>query len=200
MRSIIDVSSGVVHRWRTGLCIDLLKGYTGRYAAQVAAQHAAPHGGRGGTVADQGRRLKLQVVARIRPLPRFGRQRVTDIERSAAWYERVLGMQHQDFDPGQGKVRRTSMSFGHQKINLRPVTADKIDWFTACHEAAGSDDVCFLTDSTPEHVVAHLRQLEVTIEEGPVAKREARGMLQSVYCRDPNGSLIEIASYAPASG
>ncbi|MFT3802667.1 MAG: VOC family protein [Burkholderiaceae bacterium] len=124
---------------------------------------------------------------------------VTDVEQAAAWYARVLGMTRQDFDPGQGKTRRTSMSFGHQKINLRPIVADKVDWFTADHEAAGSDDVCFLTDSTPEQVVAHLQQLGVAIEEGPVAKQGARGTLQSVYCRDPDGSLIEIASYAPTA-
>jgi hypothetical protein len=35
----------------------------------------------------------------------------------------------------------------------------------------------------------------VAIEEGPVAKQGARGVLRSVYCRDPDGSLIEISSY-----
>jgi len=29
----------------------------------------------------------------------------------------------------------------------------------------------------------------------PVAKQGARGTLRSVYCRDPDGSLIEISSY-----
>jgi len=29
-----------------------------------------------------------------------------------------------------------------------------------------------------------------------VAKQGARGTLRSVYCRDPDGSLIEISSYA----
>jgi catechol 2,3-dioxygenase-like lactoylglutathione lyase family enzyme len=120
---------------------------------------------------------------------------VTDVEVSAAWYARVLGMTRNDFDPGHGKVRRTSMSFGQQKINLRPITASKVDWFTADHEAAGSDDLCFLTTSTPDQVVEHLRSLDIAIEEGPTAKQGARGTLSSVYCRDPDGSLIEIASY-----
>ena len=43
-----------------------------------------------------------------------------------------------------------------------------------------------------------LRTLEAArkaIEEGPVAKQGARGTLRSVYCRDPDGSLIEISSY-----
>jgi catechol 2,3-dioxygenase-like lactoylglutathione lyase family enzyme len=44
-------------------------------------------------------------------------------------------------------------------------------------------------------VVAHLKANGVAIEEGPVAKQGARGTLRSVYCRDPDGSLIEISSY-----
>jgi catechol 2,3-dioxygenase-like lactoylglutathione lyase family enzyme len=99
------------------------------------------------------------------------------------------------FDPGKGKTPRTSLVFGHQKINVRPRDADKVEWFTADHEAAGSDDLCFLTSSTPSQVVAHLKANGVKIEEGPVAKQGARGTLRSVYCRDPDGSLIEISSY-----
>lgn len=121
---------------------------------------------------------------------------VRDVEISAAWYQKVLGMQRRDFDPGQGKSRRVSMVFGQQKINLRPLTADKIEWFTADHETAGSDDLCFLTTASPDDVVRHLQACGVAIAEGPVAKQGARGVLASVYCRDPDGSLIEISSYS----
>jgi catechol 2,3-dioxygenase-like lactoylglutathione lyase family enzyme len=120
---------------------------------------------------------------------------VSDVVRSADWYEKVLGMEVRVFDPGHGKAARTSLVFGNQKINVRPRDADKVEWFTADHEAAGSDDLCFLTSSTPEQVVAHLKACGVAIEEGPVMKQGARGVLRSVYCRDPDGSLIEISSY-----
>jgi catechol 2,3-dioxygenase-like lactoylglutathione lyase family enzyme len=120
---------------------------------------------------------------------------VTDVQRSATWYQRVLGMEVKVFDPGPGKLPRTSVSFGAQKINLRPISADKVEWFTADHEMAGSDDLCFLTASPPDAVVAHLDACGVAIEEGPVAKQGARGTLRSIYCRDPDGSLIEISSY-----
>ncbi|MGJ5084356.1 VOC family protein [Bradyrhizobium sp. HKCCYLRH1065] len=120
---------------------------------------------------------------------------VADVDRTTAWYQQVLGMRVQVFDPGQGKVRRTSLLFGNQKINVRPKDADRVDWFTADHVAAGSDDLCFLTTSPPDEVVAHLEALGIAIEEGPVAKQGARGTLRSVYCRDPDGSLIEISSY-----
>lgn len=120
---------------------------------------------------------------------------VADVASSAAWYQRVLGMVREDFAPASGKAPRTAMKFGAQKLNLRPVSADKDDWFTADHEAAGSDDLCFLTSSSPDAVVAHLKAQGIAIEEGPVEKKGAQGRLISVYCRDPDGSLIEIASY-----
>jgi catechol 2,3-dioxygenase-like lactoylglutathione lyase family enzyme len=121
---------------------------------------------------------------------------VSDVARSAEWYRKVLGVEFKVFDPGHGKPPRTSLIFGNQKINVRPRDADKVDWFTADHETAGSDDLCFLTSSTPDEVVAHLKACGVAIAEGPVKKQGARGVLQSVYCRDPDGSLIEISSYA----
>jgi catechol 2,3-dioxygenase-like lactoylglutathione lyase family enzyme len=120
---------------------------------------------------------------------------VDDVTRSVDWYRKVLGMEVNVFDPGHGKPVRTSLMFGRQKINVRPRGADKVEWFTADHEMPGSDDLCFLTESTPEQVVAHLKTCGVAIEEGPVTKQGARGALRSVYCRDPDGSLIEISSY-----
>jgi len=120
---------------------------------------------------------------------------VSDVARSAGWYAKILGMEIRVFDPGDGKSPRTSLIFGSQKINVRPKHTDKVEWFTADHETAGSDDLCFLTSSTPEEVVAHLEANGVAIEEGPTRKQGARGTLLSVYCRDPDGSLIEISSY-----
>ena len=120
---------------------------------------------------------------------------VSDVARTAEWYRKILGMEVKVFDPGHGKAKRTSLVFGDQKINVRPRDADKVEWFTADHEMAGSDDLCFLTSSPPDEVVGHLKANGVAIEEGPTKKQGARGTLMSVYCRDPDGSLIEISSY-----
>jgi catechol 2,3-dioxygenase-like lactoylglutathione lyase family enzyme len=120
---------------------------------------------------------------------------VADVARTAEWYRKVLGMEIKVFDPGGGQKVRTSLVFGNQKINVRPRDADKAGWFTADHESAGSDDLCFLTRATPQEVVAHLEACGVRIEDGPVVKLGAGGALRSVYCRDPDGSLIEISSY-----
>ncbi len=99
------------------------------------------------------------------------------------------------FDPGGGKAPRTFLEFGNHRINVRQRNADKVEWFTADHPTAGSEDLCFLTSATPDEVVAHLRAHGVEIEAGPGPRQGARGTLRSVYCRDPDGSLIEISSY-----
>jgi catechol 2,3-dioxygenase-like lactoylglutathione lyase family enzyme len=75
------------------------------------------------------------------------------------------------------------------------LSASKEEWFTADHERAGSEDLCFLTSAPPQAVADHLRACGVAIIEGPSDKRGARGTIVSVYCRDPDGSLIEISSY-----
>src|ERR1700741_1954034 len=121
---------------------------------------------------------------------------VADVARTVAWYQKILGVEVSVFDPGEGKTQRGSLLCGGQKINVRPIATNKIEWFTADHETPGSEDLCFLTSSTPDEVVAHLKANDVAIEEGPVNKQGARGTLRSVYCRDPDGSLIEISSYA----
>jgi catechol 2,3-dioxygenase-like lactoylglutathione lyase family enzyme len=124
---------------------------------------------------------------------------VTDVEVSAAWYVKVLGMTRRDSPPKAGQAPRTSVLFGQQKINLRPVTARQDDWFTGAHVSAGGQDLCFLTAATPQEVVTHLTACGVPVEVGPAKRSGALGTLISVYCRDPDGSLIEISSYEPSA-
>ena len=116
-----------------------------------------------------------------------------DVEISASWYQRVLGMEREEFGPH----RRTSLRFGGQKINLRPVTATQEEWFTgAAGGMPGTDDLCFVVTMKSDQVAEYLRACGVTVEVGPVAKAGALGPIMSVYCRDPDGNLIEIASYS----
>ena len=115
----------------------------------------------------------------------------SDVELAASWYQRVLGMEREEFGPDN----RTALKFGGQKINLRPHDADKRKWFTGANSEPGAADLCFVTAVGPEDVVEHLHDCGVAIEAGPVAKEGALGTIQSVYCRDPDGNLIEISSY-----
>jgi len=114
---------------------------------------------------------------------------VSNVETSAVWYQQVLGMRRKDFEPAPGRPVRVSLSFGNQKINLRRIPADDRG------QIALKGALCFLTETAPADVVAHLKACSVAIEEGPVEKHGAVGMLISVYCRDPDGRLIEISAY-----
>jgi catechol 2,3-dioxygenase-like lactoylglutathione lyase family enzyme len=118
---------------------------------------------------------------------------VADVEVSAAWYVRVLGMQRIDFESGTGL--RVALQFGNQKINLRPADADTVAWFTGVAPLPGSADLCFVTKLSPDAVKADWVAQGVAIEAGPVERSGARGAMTSVYCRDPDGNLIEVATY-----
>jgi catechol 2,3-dioxygenase-like lactoylglutathione lyase family enzyme len=116
---------------------------------------------------------------------------VKDVEITCAWYQRVLGMEREDFGPKQ----RTALKFGGQKINVRPAEADQSEWPTGATHEAGAGDFCFITAIPPLDVVAHLHDCGVEIVQGPVERAGALGPIQSVYCRDPDGNLIEVSSY-----
>jgi catechol 2,3-dioxygenase-like lactoylglutathione lyase family enzyme len=117
---------------------------------------------------------------------------VKDVEISAAWYQRVLGVEREDFGPDNDRI---ALKYGGQKINLRPMDADERSWPTGVSTEAGAGDVCFITAAPPDEVVAHLHDNGVQIVQGPVIRTGALGQIRSVYCRDPDGTLVEISSY-----
>jgi catechol 2,3-dioxygenase-like lactoylglutathione lyase family enzyme len=114
-----------------------------------------------------------------------------NVEITAAWFQRVLGMEREDF----GAQNRTALKFGGQKINLRPIDSDVRLWPTGVCAEPGTADLCFITAAPPDEVIGHLHDNGVQILQGPVERAGALGPIQSVYCRDPDGNLIEISSY-----
>lgn len=113
---------------------------------------------------------------------------VADIDQTCAFYQTVLGFRIVTF--GQG---RRAMEFGSQKINLHQAGREYDP--KARHPTPGSADLCLITTLDLDSVIAHLTRAAVPIEEGPVARTGARGPIQSVYIRDPDHNLIEIARY-----
>ena len=116
---------------------------------------------------------------------------VRDLEATCAFYERVLGMERRVF--GEGRV---ALHYGRQKINLHPHPTP-VD-LVAAAPTPGSADLCLITDLDIAEVVAHLEACGVAIECGPIARSGAEGPITSVYCRDPDRNLIEIATYGRA--
>jgi catechol 2,3-dioxygenase-like lactoylglutathione lyase family enzyme len=116
---------------------------------------------------------------------------VADIELSCRFYERVMGMQVVTFAGG-----RKALAFGEQKINLHQ--RGKEFEPKAHAPTPGSADLCFITATPVTDVLVHLKACGVAVLEGPVARTGAVGPITSVYFRDPDHNLIEVANYSEA--
>jgi catechol 2,3-dioxygenase-like lactoylglutathione lyase family enzyme len=113
---------------------------------------------------------------------------VADIDRTCAFYTRVLGMEVVHFGEG-----RTALRFGRQKMNLHP--ADNIPSLVANKPTPGSADLCFITSVPLTKVTAHLEACGVPVVAGPGPRAGAIATIQSVYIRDPDLNLVEISNY-----
>ena len=113
---------------------------------------------------------------------------VTDVDRSIAFYQHVLGMRPVTFGSG-----RRAVTFGSSKINLHEAGREISPH--ARRPLPGSADLCLITVAGPDQVLGHLRAQRVAVEQGPVQRTGALGSIISVYVRDPDGNLIEVASY-----
>lgn len=117
---------------------------------------------------------------------------VADMDRTTRFYQQVLGMRPVTFGGG-----RRALEFGPSKINLHQAGQEITPH--AARPDPGSADLCLITTAPPEQVLAHLDAEQVSVEEGPVARTGAQGPITSIYIRDPDGNLIEIASYPSGS-
>ncbi len=113
---------------------------------------------------------------------------VRDIDASCTFYERVLGMEVITFGAG-----RKALAFGRQKINLHQYRQEFEP--KAKVPTPGSEDLCFITTTPIPEVLEQLRAQNIDVLEGPVRRTGAVGPILSVYCRDPDGNLVEIANY-----
>jgi catechol 2,3-dioxygenase-like lactoylglutathione lyase family enzyme len=86
---------------------------------------------------------------------------VSDIQRTVAFYQTVLGMEAVTF--GEGRV---ALRFGQQKINLHQAGAEFEP--KALRPTPGSADLCFLTSTNLDEVRKHLDACGVLLLDGPV--------------------------------
>jgi catechol 2,3-dioxygenase-like lactoylglutathione lyase family enzyme len=115
---------------------------------------------------------------------------VNDVDASCVFYEAVLGVEVVTFGAG-----RKALAFGGQKINLH--AAGRENEPKAGRPTPGSADFCFVTELPLEEVIGRLLSRGIRLIEGPVPRSGAVGPLRSVYFRDPDGNLIEVANALP---
>lgn len=113
-----------------------------------------------------------------------------DVDACSDFYTRVLGMQRETFGAG-----RLAFRFGNQKINVH-VRGHEFE--PKAHlPVPGALDLCFIASIALDEVIARLHAAPWPIVEGPVQRTGATGPIRSVYVRDPDLNLIEIAEPLP---
>ncbi|WP_458527320.1 VOC family protein [Onishia taeanensis] len=110
---------------------------------------------------------------------------VDDLPRAVDFYSRVLGMDAKEQDAG------------HADLHLGPLTLrlqrrDSQATPRAAVPATGGMELSFASRLPLEEVERHLTALSVPVELGPVARDGAKGPVNALYLRDPEGNLLEI--------
>tara|TARA_A100001015_G_C14753148_1_gene618413 strand:- start:453 stop:839 length:387 start_codon:yes stop_codon:yes gene_type:complete len=106
------------------------------------------------------------------------------------FYTKVLGMELEKNI--LNKKKQLCLKFGKQKINLH----NEEEPFTphARNPISGSVDLCFLSSLPLKEWKKILEKNNITIELGPIKRIGAISPILSIYVRDPDMNLIEIAN------
>jgi catechol 2,3-dioxygenase-like lactoylglutathione lyase family enzyme len=118
--------------------------------------------------------------------------RVSDIERSIAFYTGTLGLKGERLDEFRaGKVGFPSVRINdHTLIDL--VEASAADGTPA----RNLDHFCLVSESTDlARLAAELKDSGVVVVQEPVTRWGARGQATSIYIQDPDANEIEIRCY-----
>jgi len=113
---------------------------------------------------------------------------VSNWDHSIAFYRDVLGAEI--IAHGRGAMFR----FGSFQLNTHG--PDQIGTPRArLPVMPGGSDICFEWHGPIADAIRHLEQYDIPVELGPVERTGARGAGQSVYFRDPDGSLLGFITY-----
>ena len=88
---------------------------------------------------------------------------------------------------------RFSLWFGRHKINIHTRPAEFLP--AADKPVPGSLDLCFEIEDDIEVIYGELKRKKAPLVTGIVERNGAKGKMRSVYLRDPDGNLVELASY-----
>lgn len=115
---------------------------------------------------------------------------VSDLDRAVAFYCNVL-----DLKLVNKNAENTLATLAAGELLIRLQTPRRSGALVAAAPAPGTSDLCLEVDEEPAETLARMERLDIDVVAGPVTRHGMRGKMQSVYVRDPDGSLIELASY-----
>jgi len=117
--------------------------------------------------------------------------RVADVERALAWYQGRLGLAGERVD----EWRRGEVPFPSVRIDARTI----IDLLSGAPTGTNVDHLCFVVDAADEpdlDTLAGSGEFDV-VGDGPIdGLFGAQGYARSLYVRDPDGTVVELRSYA----
>ena len=110
-----------------------------------------------------------------------------DLSKSIVFYQDILGLKHVERDG------RHAFVFGNQKINIH---AKKGEFQPAVFPPEyGSQDFCLIVEDDIEIVKKEFEKKGYPLVEGIFERHGAKGNIKSLYLRDPDGNLVELANY-----
>jgi catechol 2,3-dioxygenase-like lactoylglutathione lyase family enzyme len=121
---------------------------------------------------------------------------VSDWERSRKFYAEVLGAEPVVFESGRHALRIGSIQLNVHLPDDLPRNSESASNLAQVPVRPGGSDLCFRWTGTAAEAAQHLARHHVEVELGPIQRPGALGLGLSVYFRDPDGSLLELISYA----
>lgn len=110
-----------------------------------------------------------------------------NLEKCLHFYVDMLHMEHECIE-GHHAVK-----FGNEKINIH--TAKGEFQPAAGNVTYGSQDFCLIAKGDIYEIKEKLQSCGCQIIEGVVERIGTLGPMNSIYLRDPDGNLVEIAVY-----
>ena len=111
---------------------------------------------------------------------------VADVPATIRFYQDLLGM-----DPREERPGKWALHFGPSKISLQQKGEEPP---AATNTLPGSGNFCVLSVEPVSELAKRLELSGIAIETGPAPRIGARGPINSVYFRDPDGNLVEVAN------
>lgn len=114
-----------------------------------------------------------------------------DLEKTLNFYVNILGLHH------KCKNGHHSVHLGEQKINIHTKKGEFSPY--AHNPQFGCEDFCLIAEGNISDIKNELINKGITLETDIVERNGTLGKMDSIYLRDPDGNLVEIAVYRSLS-